>query len=530
MTARAQAGRNPLHVAFAVALPFAALAGLGWLQLSRGGVFYDRWVQDMFIPLEAVQHMLRGERAHVDFQSPLGLFYLLPFRLAAALAPVSAHTIVYANLIAGVAAAALAWGVAWGRLGLWGGALLATYAGFVAASPRQPGDLWDGITYNAAYNRFGWALIGLLAVAAMLPRRAGRGDGVLAGLLLALLFHLKITYFLAGVGVAGLAWLWARRGARLDFALGAVLGWGLLMAGLEVATGSLLPYLADLRAAAAAQADPARFWQFVAVAQSAMPGFSVVVVIAMLAEGERRLTAGLARRLAMPVALIACGVAIGTQNYFAAENPLLPLAGLLCFAAGSGWSDVPRRRHRAALAAVGLLFLRPIALDTAAAAGTALRTAHAGPEVAWLAATPLADLRIAPGEVRLPAAPADALPGVANDAEYILVLGDGAALLRRHAAPGQTVLPLAWSNPFPVLLGTRPPRHELLWWDVGRTFSATIHPEPALLLADVDHVLVPKTYYDLPTSAAMIEIYADAIKAGFVPRAESRYWSLWSRK
>ena len=132
--------------------------------------------------------------------------------------------------------------------------------------------------------------------------------------------------------------------------------------------------------------------------------------------------------------------------------------------------------------------------------------------------------------MRLQLAPADALPGVANDAEYFLVLGDGADLLRRHAAPGQTVLPLAWSNPFPLLLGTRPPPHELLWWDAGRTFSATTRPNPALLLAGVDHVLVPKTYYDLPTSAAMIEIYADAIKSDFALRAGSRYWSLWSRK
>ncbi len=520
----------PISAIMAAVLPFAALAGLGWLQLCRGSVFYDRWVQDMFIPLEAVLHLLRGDRAHVDFQSPLGLFYLLPFRAAAALAPVSARTIVYANLIAGTAAALLAWAVAWGRLGRWGGALLAIYAAFVAASPRQPGDLWDGITYNAAYNRFGWALIGLLAMAAMLPRRVGRGDGVLAGLLLCLLFHLKITYFLAGVGVAGLAWLAVRRGARLSFALGGLLGFALPMVAIEAVTGSLLPYLADLRAAAAAQADPARLWQFVAVAQSAMPGFSMVVVIAMLAEGERRLTAGLARRLALPVALIACGVAIGTQNYFAAENPLLPLAGLLCFAAGQGWTEVPPWRHRAALAAVGLLFLRPIALDTAAAACTALRPSDTGPEVVWLATTPLADLRIAPGEVRLSSAPADALPGVGNDAEYFLVLGDGVDLLRRHAAPGQAVLPLAWSNPFPLLLGTRPPPHELLWWDAGRTFSAKTRPDPALLLAGVDHVLVPKTYYDLPTSAAMIEIYADAIKAGFVLRAESRYWSLWSRK
>ena len=73
-----------------------------------------------------------------------------------------------------------------------------------------------------------------------------------------------------------------------------------------------------------------------------------------------------------------------------------------------------------------------------------------------------------------------------------------------------TVPSLTWPSPFPTLLGLTPVKHNLLWWDPKRTFSATVKPPGTVLFKDVEFVLIPKI--DIAffgPKKLMLEVYAE---------------------
>jgi hypothetical protein len=74
-----------------------AVMSLFALQIQRGRVFYEGWVQDIFIHLNALLHIQEGSLPHTGFSTPIGSFYFLAFYIATYFGPPSAYTAVYAN-------------------------------------------------------------------------------------------------------------------------------------------------------------------------------------------------------------------------------------------------------------------------------------------------------------------------------------------------------------------------------------------------------------------------------------------------
>jgi len=530
-------------------IPFLALFVLAWLQLRRGGTYYAIWAQDIFLPLEAVLHMQQGDRPHVDFQSPIGYIYLLIHYATTWLAPVSAETIVYANTLAGIAIAAIAWAVARSRLPVAFAAVFTFYIGLTAASPRQLGQFLNYITYNAMYNRFGWAAIGVLCLVAALPRTSPSNkstiyDGVMTGLLLFIVFYIKITYFLVGAAVVVIAIPAMRRSAPWRYLAALVLSWTALMLLMEGCTGSTLAYLHDLRTAALVQPDPIRISQFLSMAQGSLVGTILVMVTGVLATRPGERTIETVSRIAAAGAVVGAGVLLGTQNYLALENPLIPVAALVaCYGAGrspamttlasAGTRTAKPRWSALPLALPAWLFLQPVVLDTLAAVWTSVAPVTQDASLGWLQSTPLRNILLAEDSSQLrgdDGDPAAQGPAIQNDLDYFTVLADGAALLRRHLSGSATVLPLTWTNPFPVLLGLLPVRHELLWWDAHRTFSAEIKPDAASLFKDVGYVMIPKMYYNYGATTAMQQAYAHDLDVLFTKVDETRFWTLLERR
>jgi hypothetical protein len=413
----------------------------------------------------------------------------------------------------------------------------------LAASPRQLGSLFNDVTYNAAYNRYGWALLALACLLLGLPsdkvhRRRALADGALVGLLLLCLFFIKATYFAAAVAVCVLALPSAGHARPAVFAssIAAVVVAGMVI--VQAISGTISAYLADMATAAAVLANPLRLQQGLTLFNASAAGLLLVAVTKVVPmSGGGPLSH---RMVAMIPALATAfaGIVVGMQNHLALENPLLvPAVVVAAFGLQRRTRAAPLEPAPAPAALVGAsriavigLLLLPLVQDASACVYTAIAPAAKGPAFAWLNETPLRGLRI--NGKKLSKSTDVERESLENDGALIEVLGDGVALLRREVPAGMhpTVLALTWSNPFPILMGWPPVRHELAWWDVSRTFTRTIKPGPERLLADVDILMIPKRYYNIETSRAMQEAYRGSIESGFNPRAESAAWTLWVRK
>ena len=501
------------------------------LQLGPGGVYYAEWMQDIFLTLDGVERMRRGQWPHTGFPTPIGVLYFLPFYLASLLVGVTQHLVVLGPaLFALLLAAATLW-IARRRLPPAAGALLALYAGLLALSPRQLGQAFTVVSNNAAYNRFGWALVAVLAALAFLPRQDeadGQGafrDGVLAGLLGTAAALDKVTFAAAGAILVVMALATLRRTGILRFLGGAAIAPLLVLGGLEATTGLVGAYLNDLRTAAAAQASLARTAQALAIAGDSAVGLGLAVALTVLVRSRPDW-----RLLLALVAIVGAGAALGVQNHMALENPLVPVAALIGWSAASrNGTALPRPGWpRLGILLLAVLLLRPTVTDAMAIAWTAAAPKAPAAALASLADTPLAGLRLPDQPNRLPPG-ADAEHAL-NDVEYVALLAEGTALLRPFLAADQVVMSLTWTNPFPTLLRRPPVPHALLWWDPGRSFSAAVRPDGDTMFRGVDLVMIPNLYHDMRSTELMREVYRPVLDQLFEPAAASPHWQLLRRK
>lgn len=528
------AKRSHLFV-WAALLVLACLFGL---QLLRGSVLYDRFVQDAFIHLNGIKHIEAGNLPHVGFTTPIGAFYYLAFYLTTYFAPPSAYTAVYANgLVAGLAAG-LCLLAGYRRLRAGWIAVLTLYVGIIVLSPRHLGDIY--VSFNAAYNRWAWAILAVLAVVVSLPRvdsennRAALADGLLSALLVTLLFFTKATYAIVGLGliIAGLATVRRNQRAWL-YGLIVAASIALLVLAVELAFGIVGAYLSDLMRTAQAQ-EGSRVRQLLLTVY--FTGADLILVLLIAAASSIAATRMSLDNAVYLLVLTAGGVAVAAQNNIAYEMPIIPvtaLIGLMMFSRNIVSSDKGRYLLSAAAAAVLFLFLRPMLLDTASIAREALVPSSPGADVDWLQGTSLKNFALqARTNTVLEGGNCTASPPtVVEDREYLSVLHDGVRLLGDNGASSSRVLPLTWTNPFPVLLGVSPGRHELSWWDPGRTFTSSVHPRPELLFQDIDYIMIPKFEwgYFSRTPQLMLDTYGMEIRRRYRTVGETGCWVLMKK-
>jgi hypothetical protein len=507
------------------------------LQVRRGEIYYEYWMQEIFIPLEGVLHLQHGHRPYVDFSTPVGIFHLLPHYLAARLAGLSGMTVIYANALVGALAFALAALAGIGRLPPSFAGLLSLYVGLTAISPRWLGLSFDNVLYIASYNRWGWSFFCILCLVSCLPRLKGsstRGcdlDGFLTGFLLFLLFHLKATYFLVGAVLVMISLLTVRRAHARRYSAITLASFLLLMLVMELATGVTLPYMKELKTGAAAQPG-FRLLYFLDIAYYTYYDGLLVLLVGLGSAG--RMTDRLLPKFALLVTIVSAGVVAAAQNNKAFEIPIIPVATLIAFFLfWPSRADAARNRllHGLLYGAIALVFLKPIAGDSAGLLWASLKAAERGTDSAWLQGTPLHDLVVREWPNPLRSGENKGPNCCGRDSEYLYVLSDGVELLRDHhiSAPA-TVFSLTYTSPFPTLLGLTPVKHNLLWWDPKRTFSATVKPSGEVLFKNVDYVLIPKVDMDLHPKRLMLEIYAKELASMFTPIDESRYWILLAKR
>jgi hypothetical protein len=512
-----------------------ALVAVAGVLVMRGGVYFSQWVPDVFIPLEGALHIRAGQWPHRDFVTPVGSAWYLLHALLAQIVPLSARLLIAANLVVALVAASAALIVCRGKMPRGLAMLCALYVGLVALSPRQIGEGISHISNNATYNRHCWALIGVIALAALLPapgRRRETSDGAIAGLLIAACFYIKITYAAAGLGFVTLAMVTVRGFAGWRFAAvaGAVAGAVILVAGLG--TGDLPGYLADMHTAVRVLPDTARLFESSLLLAHALPSLMLVVLLAVVAGARPDRATTLANPGLWAGLLTAlAGIAIGIQNHPEPENPLLPLALLIAWMATRGTMEGPwRYGETPGLIAVGAALVLSASVDLLAVGWTLVAPIDTSTATQWMAATRITDVRIGSGFTG-PDLPFRAeIPQ--SDAAVLARWDEAIVMLRPHlgARRDAIVLPLIWDNPFPLLLGLPPVRHEVAWWDATRTFNAQARPDPRVLLDPVDFVLVSRDYANPMTGEAMWDAYGAHVMRDFRVVEHGPHWDLWARR
>jgi hypothetical protein len=258
--------------------------------------------------------------------------------------------------------------------------------------------------------------------------------------------------------------------------------------------------------------------------------FAVLLALMAGARPGQLFTPGNASLWAGPLTA-AAGIAISLQNHPEPENPLLAIGLLIGWMATRSHQPGPFRFPDAlGLIAVSIGFLAPMTADLAAVRQTLVAPVDTGPATRWLADTHVPDLRIGTVYTAAKVPPGNRIP--VTDLQILASWDEAVRLLRPHLR-GRTdavVLPFTWSNPFPLLLGLPPVRHEAAWWDPVRTFNPAHRPDPALLLGPVDFVVIPHNSVPDDTTAVMWASYGDYVQRNFQAVGHSRYWDLWARK
>ena len=598
-TARTPADlRRPALAGSPIAPSVALFLALAACLLLSGGVIARSHAHDLTFLADMAWRAAVGHLPHLDYQTPVGIAFYWPYRIAAAFTGGSIETVLVANVVVGALLLALCLAALPARLSR---PLLLLAVATILAAGMTGRSVDGGVTnydFMAPYNRWGWAFAILAALVAALPARTpegapGRGrnrvDGTVLGVALAILYYLKISVFVPAVGVAVLALILRLLPPR---AAVIALAWGAAVAlGVELAWGTNAAYLADLARAADANLSEGRGLfrigrllfsaVMVVVFGGAALGLLTLHAPPNRSAGEPRLRM---REVVMLAGMLAAAALIRAQNHPSFEVPMFGAALILAAEYGrrrwpalhaspaadaDGDADASavlerRRGVLGAILALGAAFAP--AMDAASLGAHAVESnlaARCGAPA--LRGTPMAGLlfprydlmgspfadadRCAP-LLREPFGPEKPYTNAAQNRRLLRT----AALLRAHARPGEVVLALEFTNPFPAILRGPPPRGALAWMDQGRTFSTTIHPDADMLLGQADLIVQTDYAFDpqptfgpgaisdffawiKPAGANLLgpgqdawAIYGAEVEARFVPVATSGEVRIWRRR
>ncbi|HEY3258689.1 MAG TPA: hypothetical protein VGJ95_00225 [Pseudonocardiaceae bacterium] len=511
---------------------------------------------DVFILLDGGYRIMAGQAPGTDFANPIGpLTYglvSLGMRLESvpSLAAVSYGGVIFLPVVA-----VLAWRVSRVRLPAGYAAAFTVFLAVVVVAVRPLGYSPRTTTYAMLYNRYGWALYGILLLLVLLrPRRPGPpraviGAGLTLGVLLGLLFYCKISFLVAGLVAATLGWALGTLPRRPSLWLAAAAGFGAVATAMRLLFGvRVTHYLADLDSAAGAQDARQRMALLAHTIIDTTPVWlTTLVVLGSLYVAARGCAARPDPRLPVAVLYIlgSCVLIAAGDAPERGQLPALVVAGLLLVAhlkyTLPRWAGGPRRPVLARRRPTQLPTLLPVLLAVLLAAATGPivgRDALAlGKSMALrgYVAQPPAGQRLDGERLRDFVIPANSRWATAYRTanEVPAMINDGLAVLRRHVAAGDTVFTVALTDPFSFALSLPPNRGGPLWWDLGFDFDRTTHPDAEQLLGHTEWVMVPLMTPGQgccqETVRVMLDLYGPYLAAHFTEAERTSNWILLSR-
>ena len=540
-------GRWWLAAIISSACVFAVSAWL--LVIGPTHVVIAPW--DVFINLDEAWRLHLGQVPGRDFHNPVGpVTYLLDAYGMDLVGP-SLDAVTVGNVIFLCIVAAMGSFVAYRRIPPLPAMLFVVFLVFMIGATRQMGRSVHTPGYCELYNRYGWSLLCVVFLQFCLPVRKGAPErrvveGVLGGTGLAILFYTKATF----AAVAAIPVLFAccacpqwRQWRRLAGFMAGLLAVGMLL--WLLIRLNVYDYLKDFIESGRAQTFERR-WPSVQVAVIGagryvlLTGIVWAFLVAVPVVRRRLSLSAAVGTSAFVVLAAACAVLAASGNTGeAGEMPLFVIPGLIVINASRwqeggmpSWSDSKRDWSYLAAVVVVLVIAGPtLARD---ALSIAVSTAWRGyrttavPASQRFDAKPIGDF-IIPHNI-------DWTTNIWTSAQLPGRVNDGLALVRRHVSPQQSVLALAFSNPFTYALGLRPPRGTPVWFDFDINFNRRNHMDPERLFADVDFVIEPvlragDVYVNgKATLDALHDIYEPYLAQQYVEVERSTYWRLRRRR
>lgn len=505
-------------------------------------------VNDVFIFFDGAHRVLNGQLPNRDFHTPLGLLaYMLPALglwvsgTLGGMMPVAtaAFALLFLPLLIHVCVSRLTLGYA---------ALFASFAIMLVLTPTNIGDF--ALTFAMFYNRWGYALLGILFLLVLPPVRGARGwrDAGVAAAVLLLTFYLKISYF--GIAAVFVVALVAARDTRRT-ALLALVAAGVGIALTHLVWGGTAGYLADIGMAAEASGVIRDSVFGLAGVGFINAGMAVPFAFAMLIGLRRGVSYW---TLLLCLFMAGAGLALANQN---AQG--LGLLTLIPAAIVVALSPAVRPPHDAAFAWGPAAFLLAAALAVPHIGITAgglvrhavMASATDAPRDEYFAEIDgvftQEGTRSEPGTVQFDSLRAAYRSGAVDmdtlgfarrrkfrqflaQPEYMWTLQDAVRLVRANPRLRGPIFTLDMANPLNAMLGRPAPRGVDSWYHVGRTISPTMFRDAASVLAEADVVMAPKAPVEPFSTLLMEELYGDYVRRNYELVAVSDYWRVYARR
>jgi hypothetical protein len=470
---------------------------------------------DGFIMLDGAWRMLNGQRPNVDFNSIVGPAQYLPTVIGFSLASNTAAGFGYGQALVALILGAWAY--------LLGGKLYETprviYALCVAAIAVDPAQLGISpfmISPATTYNRFGYALLGVLLLECLSTEVSSELiAGISSGALISLLAFTKMTSFFAGVVL-----LVALTQQRIQ----TYRRWFGLAAGAALVGLPFLYYLRfDVPAvirdlAITAISKKVRYkeiYLFNSIALDA--GIALLLTFGafsfLLESGKPRAAK---RVLLAGVIVIAASVLLIFGNYQPSDLPLLGLLLLMIS------NRLLSNRLGASTAGSGTSSM--VIGGSAIFAGVTVISAVFSLACAQWVKTH--SVRAA-GRFEVPAL-RQFVP-LRDDQHYTDYENDGFTLLQQHRKAGERVMALDFVNPFSYGLLIPPAPGGSTNLQYNATFNEKHKVSPERLFGAADLVMVPKTFSDDSLQLTVPANYGAFLESHFRLVGESSQWKLYRR-
>jgi hypothetical protein len=507
-------GRAILSSRRNVVIFWVSLITICWLRAYVGLTPTFIYSHDAFVMFDGAWRMLHGQRPHVDFSSVVGPAAYLPTLIGLKIAGNSATGFGYGQALTSFVLGTWAYFLG-GRLSDVPRAAYSLCVTAVALSPTQLGLSPFELTPAMTYNRYGYALLGLVILECYRAQsRADLVGGLSTGAIISTLAFVKLPYCLAGIVMVALLsnprMRTAQRLAGLAFGV-AVVGFA-FMAYMEFRVNSIFGDLA--LTVAARQIDYVGLYNFNMIFLEG--GLLFVLGTGGVTYLESQNLADEAKALScMVLVVIYCSLFLILCSHQQLELPLslfvlvLIVDAMMTHDAGvmiAGISAVRRMSVAGTTIFVGItLFSLVLSLTW----GAMLR-------------------RILPR--RFPDVPAlrSFLP-VREDLGYAHDLEDGFRLLNSNRRASEHVMSLDFSNPFSFGLGIPPAEGGATSLLYASTFDETHRLSPERLFGSSELVMVPRVFSDGSLTFSIPKIYGPYLAAHYQVAAESESWRLYRR-
>lgn len=496
---------------------------------------------DMFFLLDNGWRVVNGQRPHIDFTSPWGPVSFLIVGLGLITSHNSVNAIGYGNAIFAFIIALWSYRLSRDRMGFIPCFLICLYVALLVVSPYSLG--WGVFNSGHAmfYNRYGYALLGLIMIESF--QRVGTGHqqreewigGISSGAVAAITLFLKANYFVAAVLLIGASVLFGRHSKWRFVAM---------IIGFFLAALALFSYLnfdisgiqRDLEIAAGARVKSFHFKELTQKLWMNAIYFVFIVLLCIQSSRAIEKTKPYYRTFDLPLLgafVFGVDMFLLCSNQQYSELPLTFIISL--FIVNNVFScnrttlngsvsvrDIPSH-VRLSIFAGGVFFLFSLSLQISGLVYGAFQKAWPSnvSSVARFTEPSLATLLLYDNQAE----------PKSNGRPYVDYVNNGTRLLREKTKPYETVLTMDMFNPFPFTLGRRPAIGGIAAAAYNYTLSDSHRPSDTTYFGNADIVMVPKQpvspsrYYD-----GYFKMYEPALHDRFRLAAESQMWHLYRRK